>query len=404
MHRFTSVGMMLFNRGTYLVVFIACLIVKIGAARNCERINIPMCREGIGYNITQFPNSLGHQKQEDSGMELHTFFPIVKAKCSPHFKQFLCELYVPRCNPADPLLSHLPSRNLCEKARNGCEPLMNKFGFYWPDNMSCEKFSNESETTQTLKKPQTVRPVIKHSTVRPIISKSQETVRPSTVKNIVKTSFPFKLSVRYTTSAITFVSCCRVYSYTKKEFTLPEDEGLLLKTADVRSLNKPTVSWETTSTEQIGNYFTLVMVTEHTNRSNDGVIEHRYINWMVTNIQGREVSSGVTLKEYEGPLPLQNTNTNVDLLNQNTLVYFLLYNHPDPLDLLSLGTNTYPVHIWMSMDFKVASKSMTVEADEYARFQWAQKPANSESNVCEDIKGYPENCKGKSTPITILRK
>ncbi|XP_076107051.1 uncharacterized protein LOC143075503 isoform X2 [Mytilus galloprovincialis] len=266
--------------------------------------------------------------------------------------------------------------------------------------MSCEKFSNESETTQTLKKPQTVRPVIKPSTVRPIISKSQS----STVKNKVKTSFPFKLSIRYTTSAITFVSCCNVYTYAKKEFTLPEDKGLLLKTADVRSLNKPTVSWEATSTEQIGNYFTFVMVTEHNKGSNDGVIEHRYINWMVTNIQGREVSSGVTLKEYEGPLPLQNTNTNVDLLNQNTLVYFLLYNHNDLLDLMPFGTNTYPVHLWMSMDFEVASKSMTVEADEYARFQWVQKPANSESNVCEDIKGYPENCKEKSTPITILRK
>ncbi|XP_071180295.1 uncharacterized protein [Mytilus edulis] len=396
---------MLFNHVTYLVVFITCLIVKLDAVRNCERINIPMCRKGIGYRFTQFPNSLGHSTQDDSGLEVHQFYPLVKVKCSPYLKQFLCELYAPRCNRADPLLPHLPSRNLCEKARNDCEPLMAKFGFDWPDSLSCEKFSNEIETTQTLKKPQTVRPVIKHSTVRPIISKSQETVSLSTVKHIVKTSFPFKLSIRYTTSAITFVSCCRVYSYAKKEFTLPEDEGLLLKTADVRSLNKPTVSWETTSTEeQIGNYFTLVMVTEHTNRSNDGVIEHRYINWMVTNIQGREVSSGVTLKEYEGPLPLQNTNTNVDLLNQNTLVYFLLYNHPDPLDLLSLGTNTYPVHIWMSMDFKVASKSMTVEADEYARFQWVQKPANSESNVCEDITGYPENCKEKSTPITILRK
>ncbi|XP_052072945.1 uncharacterized protein LOC127711037 isoform X3 [Mytilus californianus] len=400
--------MMLLNCVTYLMVSIACLVVKLDAANNCEQITIPMCQNGIGYRFTKFPNSMGHNTQEDSGLEVHQFYPLVKVNCSLYLKQFLCEVYAPKCNPANPLLPHLPSRQICEKARNDCAPLMSKFGFYWPESLSCEKFSNECETTKTLKKPPTVKPVFKPSTVRPIISKSK-TVRPviksSTVKNIVKSSVPFKLSIRYTTSGITFVSCCHVYSYAKKDFSLPLDEGVLLKTADVRSLNKPTVSWETTSTEQTGNYFTLMMVTKHTNRSYDGVNEHRDINWVVTNIRDREVSSGVTLKEYEGPLPLENTNADADLLHshQNTLVYFQLYNHADPLDIFSFE------NLWVLMDkssfteFKVASKSMTVEADEYARFKWVQKSANSESRVCKDIKGYPENCK-ESTPVKILRK
>ncbi|CAC5410436.1 Frizzled-7-B,Frizzled-2,Frizzled-7,Frizzled-7-A,Frizzled-1 [Mytilus coruscus] len=401
--------MMLLKQVSYLLVSITCLVVKLDAANNCEKITVPLCTDGIGYNFTKLPNSLGHETQRESSMEVHQFFPLVKVKCSQFLKQFLCEVYAPKCNPANPLLSHLPSRQLCEKARDGCAPLLRKLGFYWPESLRCENFSNESEATKTLKKPPTVRPVIKPSTVRPIISKSQ-TVRPviksSTVKNIVKTSVPFKLSIRYTTSAITFVSCCNVYTYAKKDFALPVDEGVLLKTADVRSLNKPTVSWETTSTEQIENYFTLLMVTEHTNGSYDGVNEHRYINWMVTNIRDREVSSGVTLKEYEGSLPLENTNTDVDLLHshQNTLVYFQLYNHPDPLDIFSFE------NLWVLMEkrsfteFIVASKSMTIEADEYARFKWVQESANSESSVCKNIKGYPENCREKSTPVTILRK
>ena len=32
------------------------------------------------------------------------------------------------------------SRSLCLKARSGCEPLMRKFGFDWPENLACEKF------------------------------------------------------------------------------------------------------------------------------------------------------------------------------------------------------------------------------------------------------------------------
>ncbi|CAC5410434.1 FZD1_7 [Mytilus coruscus] len=397
------------------MVSIACFAVELDASNSCEKITIPMCKDGIGYRLTKFPNSLGHETQDDSGLEVHQFFPLVKFNCSPYLKQFLCELYAPKCNPANLLLTNLPSRQFCEKARNGCASLWNRFGFYWPESLSCEKFSNESETTKTLKKHATVKPVIQPSTVRPIISKTQ-TVRPvfksSTVKNIIKTSVPFKLSIRYTTSTITFVSCCHVYSYAKKDFSLPVDGDVLLKTADVRSLNKPTVSWETTSTEQIVNYFTLLMVTEHTNRSNDGVNKHRYINWMVTNIEDREVSSGVTLKEYEGPLPLDNTNTDVDLLHshQNTLVYFELYMHPDPLDIFSFGKNTNPENLWVLMekssftDFIVASKSIMIEADEYSRFIWVQESANSESSVCKDIKGYPENCREKSTPVTILRK
>ncbi|NXW74370.1 FZD1 protein, partial [Hirundo rustica] len=33
-----------------------------------------------------------------------------------------------------------PCRSLCERARQGCEALMNKFGFQWPDTLRCEKF------------------------------------------------------------------------------------------------------------------------------------------------------------------------------------------------------------------------------------------------------------------------
>jgi hypothetical protein len=29
---------------------------------------------------------------------------------------------------------------LCQMSRDGCEPLMNRFGFNWPEQMECERF------------------------------------------------------------------------------------------------------------------------------------------------------------------------------------------------------------------------------------------------------------------------
>ena len=43
----------------------------------CEPITIPLCKD-IQYNETIMPNLLGHQKQEDAGLEVHQFYPLVK--------------------------------------------------------------------------------------------------------------------------------------------------------------------------------------------------------------------------------------------------------------------------------------------------------------------------------------
>ena len=43
------------------------------------------------------PNLLGHAKQEEAGMEVHQFFPLVKVQCSKHLQFFLCSVYAPVC-------------------------------------------------------------------------------------------------------------------------------------------------------------------------------------------------------------------------------------------------------------------------------------------------------------------
>nr|XP_033787069.1 frizzled-1 [Geotrypetes seraphini] len=103
----------------------------------CQAISIPLCTD-IAYNQTIMPNLLGHTNQEDAGLEVHQFYPLVKVQCSAELKFFLCSMYAPVCTVLEQALP--PCRSLCERARQGCEALMNKFGFQWPETLKCEKF------------------------------------------------------------------------------------------------------------------------------------------------------------------------------------------------------------------------------------------------------------------------
>lgn len=103
----------------------------------CQPITVPFCSH-VPYNDTIMPNLLSHAKQEDAALEVHQFYPLVKIKCNANLQFFLCSVYVPVCTILDRPIP--PCRSLCLEARQGCEEIMNKFGFNWPDNLECNKF------------------------------------------------------------------------------------------------------------------------------------------------------------------------------------------------------------------------------------------------------------------------
>ncbi|XP_077997162.1 frizzled-2-like [Glandiceps talaboti] len=107
----------------------------------CEPITIPLCQD-IQYNETIMPNLLNHQKQDEAGLEVHQFFPLVKVECSVDLRFFLCAMYAPVCTVLEKPLP--PCKSLCTSARNGCEALMNRFGFQWPDRLNCDTFPEQS--------------------------------------------------------------------------------------------------------------------------------------------------------------------------------------------------------------------------------------------------------------------
>ncbi|XP_010005688.1 PREDICTED: frizzled-7 [Chaetura pelagica] len=104
----------------------------------CQPISIPLCTD-IAYNQTILPNLLGHTNQEDAGLEVHQFYPLVKVQCSAELKFFLCSMYAPVCTVLEQAIP--PCRSLCERARQGCEALMNKFGFQWTEGLRPGKIS-----------------------------------------------------------------------------------------------------------------------------------------------------------------------------------------------------------------------------------------------------------------------
>ncbi|XP_074642963.1 frizzled-1-like [Tubulanus polymorphus] len=138
-------------------------------SENCENIQMPLCKVGLSYNQTRMPNMFHHQNQEEAGLELHQFFPLVKVRCSPNLKEFLCAMYAPPCS------SEPPCKSLCELARNGCETLMNRFGFQWPEKMNCNHFrDNEpcisgtaTPAPPTTQEPSTPPPTEEPSTPAP---------------------------------------------------------------------------------------------------------------------------------------------------------------------------------------------------------------------------------------------
>lgn len=101
----------------------------------CRPISIPLCSD-LPYNQTIMPNLLGHTSQEDAGLEVHQFYPLVQVRCSAELRFFLCSVYAPVCTVLDRAVP--PCRSLCERARLGCEELMNRFGFRWPERLSCQ--------------------------------------------------------------------------------------------------------------------------------------------------------------------------------------------------------------------------------------------------------------------------
>ncbi|XP_049581783.1 frizzled-4 isoform X1 [Syngnathus scovelli] len=110
----------------------------------CDPIRISMC-QGLGYNVTKMPNHVGNVLQSDAELQLNTFTPLIQYGCSSQLKFFLCSVYVPMCTDKVPIPIG-PCGSMCLSVKRKCEPVLQEFGFKWPDQaLNCSQFPPQND-------------------------------------------------------------------------------------------------------------------------------------------------------------------------------------------------------------------------------------------------------------------
>ncbi|MEE6465760.1 hypothetical protein FKM82_006678 [Ascaphus truei] len=121
-----------------VVVAALCMWVKMGVhSAPCETVRIPMCRN-MPWNITRMPNHLHHSTQENAVLAIEQYQELVEINCSPVLSFFLCAMYAPICTLEflhDPIK---PCKSVCQRAKDGCEPIMKRYNHSWPENLACD--------------------------------------------------------------------------------------------------------------------------------------------------------------------------------------------------------------------------------------------------------------------------
>ncbi|XP_051949614.1 secreted frizzled-related protein 1a [Xyrauchen texanus] len=106
----------------------------------CVKIpdDLKLCHN-VGYNDMLLPNLLEHETMAEVKQQAGSWVPLVHKSCHPGTQLFLCSLFAPVCLER-PIY---PCRWLCENVRDGCTPIMEAFGFPWPEMLTCENFPQE---------------------------------------------------------------------------------------------------------------------------------------------------------------------------------------------------------------------------------------------------------------------
>ncbi|KAL2092449.1 hypothetical protein ACEWY4_012247 [Coilia grayii] len=97
--------------------------------------DLKLCHN-VGYYQMLLPNLLEHETMAEVKQQAGSWVPLVHKNCHPSTQVFLCSLFAPVCMER-PIY---PCRYLCESVRDACTPIMEAFGFPWPEMLTCDKF------------------------------------------------------------------------------------------------------------------------------------------------------------------------------------------------------------------------------------------------------------------------
>lgn len=127
------------------------------SAFTCEPIIVPRCIR-MHYNMTFFPNPLGHYDQRIAAAHMEPFLPLLNLQCSPEVLDFMCMAFFPACT--EPKNIVLPCREMCKTVYSDCKNLMDTFDITWPEELECDRLEDcsasktpEKENSQDTHKP-----------------------------------------------------------------------------------------------------------------------------------------------------------------------------------------------------------------------------------------------------------
>ncbi|XP_035736419.1 atrial natriuretic peptide-converting enzyme-like isoform X1 [Vespa mandarinia] len=88
--------------------------------RRCSLLELSYCKH-LPYNVTSYPNILGHRSLIDVEEDVIAFRELVDAECYRSAYDFVCQVLQPACLSGDPEdLLQLPCRSFCREFWNGC--------------------------------------------------------------------------------------------------------------------------------------------------------------------------------------------------------------------------------------------------------------------------------------------
>lgn len=131
----------------------------------CVKLGADICSD-LNYNLTLIPNvKMNVDTMEEAMRRVNEFQPLFNVKCFANLKYFICNMFIPMCQPINGNPTPVyPCRHVCEAARTGCEPVMKKYSFQWPDVLRCEYLSSIDDQNALCGSPPDIKPV----TQRPI--------------------------------------------------------------------------------------------------------------------------------------------------------------------------------------------------------------------------------------------
>ncbi|XP_067092949.1 secreted frizzled-related protein 5 isoform X1 [Osmerus mordax] len=102
--------------------------------------DVRLCHN-VGYKKMRLPNLLDHETMPEVKQQAGSWVPLLAKRCHGDTQVFLCSLFAPVCLDR-PIY---PCRSLCEAVRDSCAPVMETYGFPWPEMLTCDKFPIDND-------------------------------------------------------------------------------------------------------------------------------------------------------------------------------------------------------------------------------------------------------------------